>query len=326
MWRLPGEFEKHSATWMAWPCRESIWPDMDATRRAYANVVNAISEGERVNLLVLPEHLAQAKKRCSHLNVEFIVAPIDDSWVRDTLPFFVTNENQLGAVNWNFNAWGEKFFPHDKDSSLGAFVVAQLNIQNAFEPGVVLEGGAVHSNGEGLLLATKQAVLNVNRNPGMKQELMRAHLEKYLSVNTIVWLKLGMIEDLDTDGHVDMVACFADANTVLMQSFKEDNLNHQNYLQNKAAIENIAQVISIDQPDTVKCDGVPMALSYVNSYIANHAVIIPSFNQKQADSAAYAKYEEAFPERDIIQISALDIFAGGGGIHCITMQQPEVLV
>ncbi len=325
MWRFPGEFEQHSATWMAWPCRKSIWPDISAARKAYANILNVISEGERVNLLVLPEHLAQAKKQCSQLNVEFMAAQIDDSWARDTLPIFITKENELGAVNWDFNAWGEKFSPHDRDAVLGSFVMRQLNVQNAFEPGCVLEGGAIHSNGDGLLLATKQAVLNVNRNSGMTQEKMQAHLEKYLGAHNVVWLESGMVEDLDTDGHVDMIACFSSANTVLMQSFNEDNLNYKNYMDNKAVIEDVAQVIAIDQPDTIKCDGVPMALSYVNSYIANHAVIIPSFNQKRSDSAGYAKYEEAFPEHDIIQIDALDIFAGGGGIHCITMQQPEVV-
>ncbi len=326
MWRLPGEFEQHRATWISWPCRESIWKDMAATCRAYAAVVNAVAEGEPVNVLVSPSHLLQAQKLCSQVNVTFIPVDQDDSWARDTLPTFVTMEGALGAVNWDFNAWGEKFFPFDHDRLLGKKVIEHLQrdrVLEVFEPGLVLEGGAIHSNGAGLLVTTKQAVLNPNRNGDVALAHMQAAFEKYFHVQNIVWLEWGLVEDWDTDGHVDNVMCFADKKTVLLQAFGPEDQNYAIFKENLKALQAFSEVVCLDQPEPVYLDGERLALSYANSYVANCAVIIPSFKQKKMDEAAYHIFKERCLDRDIIQIPALDIVVGGGGIHCMTMQEPK---
>ena len=326
MWRLPGEFEQHRATWISWPCRKSIWPDIAATCKAYAAVVNAVAEGEPVNVLVAPSDVMLAKKLCSQVGVTFIPVAGDDSWARDTLPTFVVTQQAVGAVNWNFNAWGEKFFPFENDRLLGQKVIEYVQRDQAitvFEPGLVLEGGAIHSNGAGLLVTTKQALLNPNRNGNLALADMQAALEKYFHVQNIVWLEQGLIEDLDTDGHVDNVMCFADKDTVLMQVFNADDQNHAIFKDNLKALQALSEVVCLHQPEPVYLNGERLALSYANSYVANCAVIIPSFKQKKIDEAVYHIFKERCPGRDIIQIEALDILVGGGGIHCITMQEPK---
>ena len=326
---MPGEWKEHECCWMAWPPeqRRNIYPNLDAMRSQYANVASAIAEFEPVMLLATTETVGDATRQCS-TNVEVIEQVLDDAWLRDIGPTFVLNESgQLGGVDWQFNCWGDPDSAHQTDATI-ARVINDLCGATNIPASIFLEGGAIHSNGDGLLLTTESVVLNNNRNPGLTRLDAESLFAEYLGVQKVVWLDHALEYD-DTDGHVDNLASFSDYGValVLSESDPEDPncaRLHRNIdaLSNTTTNGNLLEIIEIQQPARQEYRGERLPLSYINFYIANGGVVLPEFNDPM-DQPAFEAVAAAFPDRAIVQLPALELTKGGGCIHCITQQQPK---
>ncbi len=326
---MPAEWEPHARCWMEWPCREALWREqIEAARDATAMVARAIARFEPVTMVARPELAGDARIRCGG-EVEVFPLAHDDSWMRDNGPTFVVDgQGGVGGVDWRFNGWGGKYPDCADDAAVPKAVLAQLGMRRYTAP-LVLEGGAVHVDGEGTLLATEQCVLNPNRNPELAREDMERLLQSYLGVSKIIWLGEGL-EDDETDGHVDNVACFARPGVVLALTSRDAaDGNHRALSENldrlRGATDSAGrrlEVIEVGQP--ARRDGPQgrLPLSYLNFYIANDAVILPSFGDPE-DERARRTIAEAFAERRVVQLPASTLTLGGGGIHCITQQQPS---
>jgi len=326
---MPGEWKEHECCWMAWPPeqRRNIYPNLDAMRSQYANVASAIAEFEPVMLLATTETVGDATRQCS-TNVEVIEQVLDDAWLRDIGPTFVLNESgQLGGVDWQFNCWGDPDSAHQTDATI-ARVINDLCGATNVPTSIFLEGGAIHSNGDGLLLTTENVVLNNNRNPGLTRLDAERLFAEYLGVEKVVWLDHALEYD-DTDGHVDNLACFSDHGVALVLS--ESDPEDPNYARLRRNIDalsktttngNLLEIIEIQQPARQEYRGERLPLSYINFYIANGGVVLPEFNDPM-DQPALEAIAAAFPDRAIVQLPALELTKGGGCIHCITQQQPK---
>ena len=326
--RWPAEWEKHQATWMAWPCREEIWSNgLEKARHAFAKVANTISEYEPVNMIVRAEDAPSAQKLLNS-DIEIHFFDLDDSWARDISPLWV--EEQLDgsehslALKFIFNAWGNKFESYAHDAKVAEHIT-QIAHSKVETHDVVLEGGSIHGNGRGILLTTKECLLNPKRNPQLSQDDIESFLLKTFGAKAVIWLNKGLYGDVDTDGHIDNIACFVDDKTVLTQSTDDrDSENFDIYHENREIIKDAGmELIEIPEPDARYSDGQRVPLSYINYYIANDLVVLPSFGCKQ-DQAAMSILRNLYPKRDIKQLDANEILVGGGGIHCITMQQPLI--
>ncbi len=328
-YRMPPEWAPHSRCWMAWPCRKDLWGDrLEEARTAYAEVAKAIAEFEPVTMIANSDEVAEVSLYCGG-GVACVPVPHDDSWMRDVGPTFVFDAaGSLAGVDWGFNGWGGKYEPHDRDAEVARRILERLEIPR-IETDLVLEGGAIHVDGEGTLLTTEQCLLNENRNPGMSRADIERELRRLLGVESVIWLGQGLLDD-ETDGHVDNLACFVRPGTVLaMTTADRKDDNHEALQDNLARLRAARdargrelEIIELPQPKRRKGpDGRRLALSYVNFYLANEAVIVPSFEDSN-DKAALEAIARCFPGRKAIQIGASDIVVGGGGIHCITQQQP----
>ncbi len=328
-WRMPAEWERHSRCWMAWPSRAETWSsgDTDGACVAYAEVARAISAFEPVTVVCNPEDAVDVSLACGG-GIQVLPLEIGDSWLRDTGPTFVIdNHGGVGGVHWRFNAWGGLYSDFAKDATVGRRILEHLGLR-CFEAPFVLEGGSIAVDGMGTLLATEQCLLNPNRNPNLSRREIEALLKAYTGSKMVVWLGRGYQDD-HTDGHVDEVACFVRPGVVLALSTDDprdgnfaalqDNLDRLRKARDAAGRE--LQVIPIRQPERRDLNGARLTLSYTNFYIANSGVVMPSF-EDPADQDAYRIIRRLFPGRDVVQIPALDIVDGGGGIHCITQQQP----
>ena len=325
---MPAEWEPHRRCWMAWPCREDLWGDrMDEVRDAYADVAKAIAQFEPVTMVALPDDIAEVSLRCGN-GVSAFPLEIEDSWMRDSGPTFVVDgKSKLGGVDWVFNGWGGKY-SHKIDARIAEAVIGKVDAQH-FDCPLVTEGGALHSDGEGTLLVVEETLLNENRNPGMTREEAEKILADYLGAKKVIWLPGGLAND-ETDGHVDNVACFAGAGKVLAASCSdEDDLDYLPLLENISLLERETdaqgrqiEVVKVEQPKPRKGDdGERLAVSYINFYIANGGLILPSFDDP-ADSKAFDAITSCFPKRKAVEVPAGVIVHGGGGIHCITQQEP----
>ena len=326
---MPGEWKEHECCWMAWPPeqRRNIYPNLDAMRSQYANVASTIAEFEPVMLLATTETVDDARRHCSG-KVEVIEQVLDDAWLRDIGPTFVLNESgQLGGVDWQFNCWGDPDSAHQTDATI-ARVINDLCGATNIPASIFLEGGAIHSNGDGLLLTTENVVLNHNRNPDLTRLDAERLFAEYLGVQKVVWLDHALEYD-DTDGHVDNLACFSDHGValVLSESNPQDPncaglLRNIDALSNTTTNGNLLEIIEIQQPARQEYRGERLPLSYINFYIANGGVVLPEFNDPM-DQPALEAVAAAFPDRAIVQLPALELTKGGGCIHCITQQQPK---
>jgi agmatine deiminase len=327
---MPAEWEPHARCWMAWPCRREVWGDrLEAAEKAYAEIARIVAEFEPVTMVCNPGDATEASLACGR-GVEILPLEIDDSWTRDTGPtFLVDRRGGLGAVNWRFNAWGGVYRNYRHDADLGRRIADRTGARR-FDAPFVMEGGALHTDGEGTLLVTEECLLNANRNPNLTKAEVEAGLRDYLGVTKVIWLAGGLEDDM-TDGHVDNVACFVRPGMVLALS--EDDPSDGNYATLEENIDCLAdetdaagrqlRVVRIPQPKRRDHKGRRLALSYVNFYLANGAVIMPAFEAAQ-DDRAYRILREIFPRRKVVQTDVTDILVGGGGIHCITQQQPAV--
>lgn len=331
-YNMPAEWEMHERTFIEWPVKESlVWPDNhEEVIKGYANVVNAIADFEKVTLLVNEDTYEEAKSRCKE-NVELLTIPHNDAWCRDNGPTFVWDEDKnLAAINWNFNAWGERFLPYDLDNQVARQIINHVKVKG-FDADIVLEGGSIHVDGEGTLLTTKECLLNKNRNPDLSITQIEEQLKSYLGIKKIIWLNQGLYGD-ETDGHVDNVACFAKPGVVLLQTCKDPlDPNYKISEENLAILRNATDargrkitIIEIPQPPARYYKDVRLTLSYLNFYIVNQGIILPIFGQeaKESDKLAIEILSKVFPDRKIVTVDGMSLIKEGGNVHCITQQMP----
>lgn len=327
--RMPAEWAPHAGCYMAWPCREPLWGDgLQAAREAYAAVATAISKFEPLTMLVRPDLMTGARELLP-ASVTVADMPLNDSWARDFLPTFVTNDaGQVAGANWRFNCWGNNFPDYAEDAQVAERLLDRLGARRFAAP-FVLEGGAFHVDGEGTILTTEECLLNPNRNPGLSKAEIEANLKAWLGGETVVWLGQGYEGD-DTDGHIDEIACFAAPGKVLLLDCEDPaDVNYARVQDNIRRLEltkdargRALEVIKLPQPKRRDFDGLRLTLSYTNFYIANGGIVMSAFDDP-ADAKAKEIIARCFPDREIIQLNALPITRGGGGIHCITQQLPK---
>jgi len=330
---MPAEWEPHQRSFMAWPCRDSLWGSAAALGRArfaYAAVARAITRFEPVTMIANPEQAQAARAACGDA-VTISAHAIDDSWIRDTGPSFVRlGQGELAGVCWRFNGWGGKYTPHDKDARIAGVILDELGIAR-HPAALTAEGGALHVDGAGTLLTTEQCLLNTNRNPGMGRDQVEDVLKKQLGVSKIIWLAEGLSGD-ETDGHIDNVACFSAPGRVLLQGCADPaDANYPIVAANRACLNaaldargNRLEIVELPAPKPRNDkNGNRLTLSYINFYLVNGGLIMPSFDDP-ADAPARQILADMFPGRELVQVPALDIVQGGGGIHCITQQMPAV--
>jgi agmatine deiminase len=327
---MPAEWEPHDRCWMAWPCRIDFWGDnLRATQHSFAEVANAISEFEPVTMLCPPRDVHATRKLCGD-KVEVLPLELDDSWTRDMGPNFVVDGNgNLAASLFHFNAWGKKHIPWGKDAAVGHRIAEYLRIPT-FSSTIYMEGGGINVDGEGTVLATLQNVLHENRNPGLEQAEAEEILCDALGAEKVLWLP-GDPQDTETDGHIDGIACFLEPGKVLVEICPAVGTErYDNTQENLAAVTGKSdaagrqlEVVVIEEAHEADRRNDIFANSYINFYIANGAIIMPGFGIDR-DADARAQISGLFPNHEIVQINIADIAVGGGGIHCITQQQPSV--
>ncbi|HAT8741685.1 TPA: agmatine deiminase [Legionella pneumophila subsp. pneumophila] len=329
---MPAEWYPHERCWMAWPCHHDTWSKigLDKAKMAYARVAKAIAQFEPVTLLVNPGDEDSAENLCKGHNIEIISLPINDSWTRDTgATFLINNERQLAGVDWIHNAWGGNYADCSLDNLLASHLIKYTEAQYFHAP-LVMEGGSFHVDGEGTILTSKECLLNSNRNPHLSQQEIEQYLINFLGAERIIWLNMGLIGD-ETDGHVDEIATFIAPGKVLCLITKDkEDPNYHRLQENfeilkssKDARGRTFEVYTVEQPPATYLNGERLTLSYINFYMANQGIVMPAFGYESFDRLAYQLFVQIFPGYQITQIDALDVFSGGGGIHCITQQQPK---
>jgi agmatine deiminase len=326
---MPAEWAPHERTLMAWPRRRELWgPLLADAKRETAGVANAIAAFEPLTMVAGTREEAEEARAALTGDVEVVELPIDDSWLRDSGPIFVVDDPQRPArragVHWGFNAWGGRFPPWDRDAAIGALLVERLGDELVPGP-MVLEGGAIAVDGEGLLLTTEQCLLHPNRNPGLAREEIESNLRDRLGARDVIWLGDGLAEDRDTDGHVDLIAAFAAPGRVLLQSAEPGNPNHEPMAANRErAVAAGLEVEDFPLLAYATVAGEDIAASYLNFYVGNGFVVVPTSGERDRDEEALRRIGEAYPGREVVGTPGLTLAYGGGGPHCITQQVPSV--
>ncbi|HWL71349.1 MAG TPA: agmatine deiminase family protein [Geminicoccus sp.] len=326
---MPAEWAPHRRCWMAWPCNSQVWGDrLQAARDVYADIADAIAQFEPVTMIVRPDLMTTASLVTSK-NISILPMAQSDSWTRDTCPsFLIDGKGNAAGVAWRFNGWGGVHQDFEEDAAMAVRVLEHLNLP-AYLSELVTEGGAIHVDGEGTCLLCETAILDPARNPGLGREEVEAELRAMLGVSTFIWLEAGLADD-ETNGHIDNIACFARPGVVI--TMQCDDVDDPDYVILRRNLETLRaardakdrelEIVTLPKPKTrLKDDGTRLTLSYVNFYIANGGIIMPGFGDP-ADKVAYRTLEAVFPDREVVQIPCLDLLYGGGGIHCITQQQP----
>ena len=323
--RMPAEWAPHERTLMCWPARTDLYGAHFADAKAeHAAVANAIADFEPVTLVAHPSQEDEARAAVSGA-VDVVAIPIDDAWARDSGPIFVTDGERRVGVHFRFTAWGEKFAPYADDAAFGARVLEHLREERADATSFVLEGGSIAVDGEGTLVTTEQCLLDPSRNPSLDRDAIEARLREHLGVERIVWLGQGLVEDLDTDGHVDNICAFIEPRRVLLQTVaSEDDPNFANCRENAERLR-AAGIDVVEISALPRLDGAdePTVVPYVNFYVANHALIVP-VTGAETDDEALALLESLYPGRRAVPVSGTTLAIGGGGVHCITQQVPAL--
>jgi agmatine deiminase len=321
--RLPAEWEPHERTLMGWPCRRELWGETMVQACAdYATVANAIAAFEPVTMIANPGGDAAAARAACSAAVDVVELPLDDSWLRDCGPIYVYDDDgRRRAVHFRFNAWGDKFDPYDKDAAVGGVIAGRLG-DPVVSVSLVLEGGSILGDGTGTLLTTEECLLNPNRNPQLGREEIEATLIEQLGVDRVVWLEFGMVEDKDTDGHVDLIASFAAPGSAMLLSPGPENPNYERAQDNLGRLRAAGiDVVELPFLSYVEVAGQTIGASYLNFYICNGAVIVPVCGDER-DPEALALIGDAYPGREVVPVPGAVLAYGGGGPHCITQQVP----
>ncbi|WP_321507388.1 agmatine deiminase family protein [uncultured Methanoregula sp.] len=334
---MPAEWEPHSAVWLSWPNNKDTFPQISLVEQAYYEFIVKIHKSENVELFV-PTAIVhrQVRARLREMGVDLSRITLHtneyaDVWIRDYGPTFVVNRalKKLALVRWNFNAWGGKYDKQIHDGKIPFMMNRRLNLP-LFEPGIILEGGSIDTNGRGTVLTTRACLLNPNRNPSLSAEEIEDKLKTYLGIEHVIWLNNG-IEGDDTDGHVDDIARFVGPSTVV-SAYETDisdpnhSVLHDNYEILRQSCDQEGRpltVIKLPMPKKIEDADGRYPASYTNFYIGNTVVIVPVFNDP-ADKEAIRILQELFPGREVLGINARAMVEGFGTFHCGTQQQPEV--
>ena len=322
---MPAEWTPHDRCVMAWPARADMWRgQLHQAKADYALIAQVISRTEPVLMVAPPGAGGEAAAACGTPAVEVVEWPLDDSWARDTGAVIVTDDTKKAGVDFVFNSWGGKFLPYDEDAQFASRMCDHFGIARIDAAPFVLEGGAVNVDGEGTVLTTEQCLLNPNRNPGMTRDQIDAELCRWLGADRVVWLPHGILEDDDTDGHVDNVAAFVGPGRVIAQTTADrDDPNYERLRRNVAVLQAAGlDVIELDVLPRATVDGEPVIVPALNAYLANDAVVVPVVGGKPA-GRAHAIWQEVFPDREIRGVPGATLAYGGGGVHCITQQVPR---
>lgn len=349
---MPAEYDKHQGCIMIWPERADSWQYGAAyARKAFANVAKAISKSEKVTVCTSFEGYDTAREMLPP-EIRVIEMSSDDSWARDVMPTFVKNkEGVVRGIDWGFNAWGGLvdglYFPWDRDNKMARKFCDVMNVDVYDNRDFIMEGGAIHVDGDGTAMVTEACLLSKGRNPDMSKDEIEEMLKNYLGVSKVIWLPCGIYED-ETNEHIDNVCAFVSPGHVVL-AWTNDNSDPQ-YEMSVKCYETLINstdakgrsikitklplpkpiymtawecegLINFDGEPT-RTDGYRLAASYVNFYISNGAIVMPKFDDDNDDKARDI-LKELFPTREIIQIDARNILIGGGNIHCITQQIPQ---
>jgi len=338
-YRFPAEFEPHAATWLSWPHKEASWPGkIHAIYPYYCRFIKELTASEKICINV--NDAAMKNFAIAHLQgaevdlnkVEFFFHPTNDAWCRDHGPAFLTNphaEQTKIIVDWNYNAWGNKYPPFDLDDIIPSLIARHYDIP-VFYPGIIMEGGSVEFNGAGTLITSTPCLLNENRNPHLTKDQIENYLMGYYGVEQVLWVSEGIAGD-DTDGHIDDTVRFVNEDTVL--AVVEENKNDENYELLQRNLEDLKRmrlltgkqlnIVEVPMPDHITYEGQRLPASYANFYIANHAVIVPTYRCHK-DVDALGIIEKCFPGRKVIGIDSTDIIWGLGSFHCLSQQEPAL--
>jgi len=341
-YQMPAEWHPHAGTQLHWPTNRETWPGerLERVERVYLDIIEALHKYEPIHLFI-PDAAFQKKiesflstRSIDLKRITFHRQPINDVWARDCGPIFVRREHEghdeFAITDWEYNAWGGKYPPYEDDNRLPQYFAGKYDIPR-FEAGMVLEGGSIEVNGEGVLLTTESVLLNKNRNPGLSKRQIIQRLKDYLGVKKIIWLKRGLAGD-DTDGHIDDLARFLNAGTILaMTGDDPSDINYRVLHENLEILRqawdrkgNRFSIETLPLPRT-KIEGTTVdgseyvPASYANFYVANGVVLVPIYDSPH-DEEALSLLRDYFPDRDVVGIPCADLVWGQGSIHCITQQ------
>lgn len=334
---MPAEWHPHECTWMAWPGLQEAYSEAPQgedsafrmAKMAYGEVAKAIARFEPVNIIANPSDMQEVKEMCGP-GVNTIEGEIDDGWFRDSGPSFLINDRgDIAGVNWVFNGWGNKY-PHAKDVQITKIILQRESVK-CFDCPLVTEGGAIHVDGEGTLLATENSIINPNRNPGLDKADIETYLVDYLNLEKIIWLN-GNVPSDETDGHIDGLACFTQPGRVMASV--TPNQNHPDYdvLQENLEILKCStdakgrplKVVEVNNPSQYTEEGMLFTGLYLNHYIINNAVILPMSGFEADDKMALDIFRREYPFHEVVPVVSKMIWFGGGNVHCITQQQPKI--
>ena len=337
-YHFPAEFEKHNATWLSWPHKEESWPGkIDKIYEPYSLFIKYLSQSEKVRINVNNEAMKAfaemnlQKASANIINIEFYFNPTNDAWCRDHGPAFLINkkESKKAIIDWNYNAWGNKYPPFNLDDVIPTLIAKELNLP-VFYPGIIMEGGSVEFNGSGTLITSTACLLNKNRNPHLNQKDIEEYLINYYGVEQILWIKEGIVGD-DTDGHIDDTVRFVNNDTVI--AVIEENIHDENYLllqQNLNQLKRMRllndkqlNIIELPMPDEVIYEKQRLPASYANFYICNKYIIVPTFRCIK-DEKALQIIQDSFKNHKVIGIDSTDIIWGLGSFHCLSQQEPII--
>lgn len=287
---MPAEWEQHERTFISWPVQASmVFPDnYRSVSEGYAEIIKAIAEFEPVTVIVNPEELEAVEALGLGANVTLLPVRHNDAWLRDNGPTFVAAEDgKLAGVNWKFNAWGGKYMPWDLDDEVAPQILESLQVER-FDAPLVMEGGSIHTDGEGTLITTEECLLNTNRNPELSRPEIEEYVRQFTGTESIIWLKRGLSGD-ETDGHVDNIACFAAPGKVIIQVCDDpQDENYEITRENLRILEQAVdakgrklEIIPIQQPPRVDYEDSRLTLSYLNFYFVNGGIILPVFGGQQ---------------------------------------------
>ena len=340
-WRMPAEWEPHRSTILCWPHQKKDWPGkFTPIPWVYTEIVKHIAGGEQVRMIVQSDTHRARVERClerAHVDprgIEFIVAKTDRGWMRDSSPAFVKKGKRTGAVQFTFNGWA-KYSNWQNDRNIPALLAEATGSQwleaAHRDRKVVLEGGAIDVNGSGTLVTTEECLLDPGvqvRNPGFGPKEYEAVFRTYLGVTNVIWLGRGIAGD-DTHGHVDDLCRFVNRDTVVL--CRETNPKDDNYKPLEENFERLAaarledgskvRVVALPMPKPLYFEDLRLPASYANFYIANRAVLVPTFNDPN-DRIALNILKDCFPDREVVGIHAVDLVWGLGTIHCLSHEEP----
>lgn len=334
---FPAEFAPHVATWLSWPHKEESWPGKIHTIYPYyCRFIKELVKGEKVCINVNDDAMksfaidALAKEAVDLSKIEFFFHPTNDAWCRDHGPAFLINPNAAQKkviVDWNYNAWGNKYPPYDLDDVVPTLIAKHYNIP-VYYPGIIMEGGSVDFNGKGTVITSTCCLLNKNRNPQLNQKQIENYLLNYYGMEQVLWVDEGIVGD-DTDGHIDDTVRFINEDTVIV--VVEENKNDENYdllQQNLVTLKKMRllngkqlNIVELPMPDEIIYQDQRLPASYANFYIANKSVIVPTFRSPK-DEKALRIIQQCFPGRETVGIDSTEIIWGLGSFHCLSQQEP----